>query len=136
MDSSTLRAQLAAAAATLGSNFSTDVRAERALQVLTVRSRSNPDRFAEISATGYSWYALSVDGGFGAIEVDEEASDAEIVQLIDRYVSTARTYLEGRYEVRRSWLWGRRLVVSTPTGPLTLKRPLLNLARTAKASSD
>lgn len=131
-----MRDRLAAASLALADNFSVEIRSEASLQILTLRNRNDPDRFAAIYATGYSWYSLDVDGGYSAIEVDEEATEAEIVELIDLYVSAAKKYLERRYVVSRTLLWGHRLVISTPMGLVTLKRPLLNFSKRPRASSS
>jgi hypothetical protein len=82
---------------------------------------SDPDDFAVIWTPGHSWYQIDVRGGFGAVYFDDDASDAEVVEILERYLRGALAYLHGhRTTIRSRILRVPSLRIDTEDGPMRL----------------
>jgi hypothetical protein len=82
---------------------------------------SDPDDFAVIWTPGHSWYQFEVRRGFGTICFHEDASDAEAVEILERYLRGALAYLDGQKTMIKSRILKvPSVVIDVEGGPIHL----------------
>ncbi len=114
-----------------GTGYRSEVGTRDTIAYLKFWRDSDPDDFAVVTTPGANWYELAVRGGFAATHFDEDASDAEIAEILERYVTTAIAYLKGERTFVTSRVLKVPSVIVTNDGvPIALR---LSLAGAAKA---
>ncbi len=70
--------------------------------VIVLDNADSPGMETAIATRGDSWYSLQFPGGFMYDWVDEDASDDEVREILERYMRIAHAFLQGRSEITLS----------------------------------
>lgn len=104
----------------------TDVSLKDSEARLRIVDATREEFWAVISSSGY-WFELSVPGSYAIITLDEDVSDEEARQILERYVGIAQAYFRNRPLPTPVGRWGRSvLTVETESGPVVLRKSLVN----------
>ena len=101
-----------------------------------VSARNDPDTFAIVSTPGVGTFELEVSGGFYTGMADDQASDDDVREYVQKYLDAAVAYVDGRWSESKSRLFRVPVVtVYAPDGALNLASqgwPSTNSARTRR----
>jgi hypothetical protein len=86
---------------------------------------ADPSDFAVVWTPGDRWFSLDVAGGFSYDPFEEDTSDADVAQLLERLLDAAIGYIQGRRSTTLSRLLKiPAVIVETDNGPIELRLSL------------
>jgi hypothetical protein len=91
----------------------TDLGIRKGAAFLRMRRTAAPERWAVVWTPGDRWFALDVDGGFSLNRFDEEITDGELQQLLERYVDVGLAYVLGDMAPTSAGLFRARVLRGT-----------------------
>lgn len=88
--------------------------------------------YAVVWTPGDRWFAVDVAGGFSYTYFEEDATDEDVVKVLDKLTEGARAYIEGHRSTHFSRVWKLPTIrVETRDGSMELRLSLVGAVKRA-----